>query len=435
MSTRQYIGARYVPIFDGPWSNEKEYEPLTIVTYMGNSYTSRKTVPVGTPTTNTEYWALTGNYNAQVEQYRQETAQLQTTVNSNSNLIAGLRSDLTDATTELGGDIDALESGLSSAQSDIATAQSNINTLTASKGIRKRIICIGDSIAQGWYPGGTQLLGWPERLRNRLGLAANVDFFTGAAGGIGFVANNDGSGSTFDVTLQNLSVTNPETITDIYVVGGVNDATIHANKSSMINAVAALCAHARSRFPNAHVHLGCIAYYANAYNEPQYIRPIHEGVREGCSGNATVIPGIAGAMVGTANYNADGIHVNDTIENRIARCILSNCGCAFSIDMAATAVTSMTNNYPLINAYIEDDNLHYHKSGTTFMTIAGTFKCDGTYYHIANVSNSGIHGLVYGGSSALAANHQGIPWHGMVQKTDNTYVEAYGVISIWDKKF
>lgn len=76
--TRQYIGARYVPIIDGEYNSEKVYEPLTIVTYNGSSYTSKKSVPAGTLPTNTEYWALTGNYNAQVEQYLQEVSAYKT---------------------------------------------------------------------------------------------------------------------------------------------------------------------------------------------------------------------------------------------------------------------------------------------------------------------------------------------------------------------
>ena len=72
MTTRQYIGARYVPILDGDWDITKDYEPLVIVSYQGNSYTSRTFVPHGTAITNETYWALTGNYNAQVEAYRQE---------------------------------------------------------------------------------------------------------------------------------------------------------------------------------------------------------------------------------------------------------------------------------------------------------------------------------------------------------------------------
>lgn len=73
---RQYKGMRYVPIFDGNWDNTKDYEPLIIVSYQGNSYTSRTFVPAGTDITNEAYWALTGNYNAQVEAYRQEVLAL-----------------------------------------------------------------------------------------------------------------------------------------------------------------------------------------------------------------------------------------------------------------------------------------------------------------------------------------------------------------------
>lgn len=74
MAVTQYIGARYVPIFADPieWSNTKSYEPLTIVTYQGASYTSKQAVPVGIDISNGDFWVLTGNYNAQVEQYRQE---------------------------------------------------------------------------------------------------------------------------------------------------------------------------------------------------------------------------------------------------------------------------------------------------------------------------------------------------------------------------
>lgn len=72
MSVRQYIGARYVPLIMGEWDPTQTYEPLSVVTYQGNSYTSRQYVPVGVNITSEAYWALSANYNAQVEQYRQE---------------------------------------------------------------------------------------------------------------------------------------------------------------------------------------------------------------------------------------------------------------------------------------------------------------------------------------------------------------------------
>ena len=67
-----YIGSRYVPLIMGAYDATKAYEPLTIVLYEGASYTSKQAVPAGVAPTNNEYWALTGNYNAQVEQYRTE---------------------------------------------------------------------------------------------------------------------------------------------------------------------------------------------------------------------------------------------------------------------------------------------------------------------------------------------------------------------------
>ena len=66
-----YIGPRFVPIFDGEWSNIKSYEPLVIVSYGNNSYTSKRPVPVGIVPTNTDYWALTGNYNGEISYLEQ----------------------------------------------------------------------------------------------------------------------------------------------------------------------------------------------------------------------------------------------------------------------------------------------------------------------------------------------------------------------------
>lgn len=82
--TRQYIGARYVPIFgrgEGTsvdWDGgEDAYEPLSIVYWRGDTYTSRRYVPAGIDIENDEYWVVTGRYNAQVEQYRQEVLSFQ----------------------------------------------------------------------------------------------------------------------------------------------------------------------------------------------------------------------------------------------------------------------------------------------------------------------------------------------------------------------
>lgn len=67
---RQYIGARYVPKFSdlngGEWDNTYSYEPLTIVKYGNDYYTSKIPVPVGADILNDEYWVKTGDYNGAI---------------------------------------------------------------------------------------------------------------------------------------------------------------------------------------------------------------------------------------------------------------------------------------------------------------------------------------------------------------------------------
>lgn len=112
MATRQYVGARYVPKFANPieWDAERIYEPLEMVTYLNNTYTSKKPVPQGIEITNKEYWVITGNYNAQVEQYRQQ-------VEAMGEDVTKLKGDMTNMQVkvdECNDNIDTLASNISS---------------------------------------------------------------------------------------------------------------------------------------------------------------------------------------------------------------------------------------------------------------------------------------------------------------------------------
>lgn len=83
---RQYVGARYVPVFfnnpDGTWDWAQgfQYEPLTIVKYGENTYTSKMLVPsnVGAPNLNPEYWAVTGNYNGAINELTKQINDIST---------------------------------------------------------------------------------------------------------------------------------------------------------------------------------------------------------------------------------------------------------------------------------------------------------------------------------------------------------------------
>lgn len=86
---RQYIGARYVPKFfenpNGGWEWEPgfQYEPLTIVKYGENTYTSKKLVPanIGSPNLNVDYWANTGNYNGAIVNLQNELNEANDNIN------------------------------------------------------------------------------------------------------------------------------------------------------------------------------------------------------------------------------------------------------------------------------------------------------------------------------------------------------------------
>lgn len=99
MSVREYVGARYVPIVVGEWDSTRTYEPLMVVTNQGNSYTSRQYVPAGIEITNESYWVLSANYNAQVEQYRQDVKSFDGRITANANAIEAETTNRTAAVT------------------------------------------------------------------------------------------------------------------------------------------------------------------------------------------------------------------------------------------------------------------------------------------------------------------------------------------------
>lgn len=140
MAVTQYIGARYVPLFADPmqWDSTKTYEPLTVVYNAGNSYTSRQYVPAGIQIDDDGYWALTGNYNAQIEQYRAEVARCDGRITAVEGDTAQVKADTAQVKTDvsrLKTDTAQLGTKLTETKADVATNTSSIasikKTLTA----------------------------------------------------------------------------------------------------------------------------------------------------------------------------------------------------------------------------------------------------------------------------------------------------------------
>lgn len=133
MAVTQYIGARYVPLFAEPaeWDSIREYEPLTIVLYQGASYTSRQAVPAGIDITNTDFWILTGNYNAQVEAYRREVQGFSGDIEAATEGVAANAQAISEETdARIAGD-NALDDEIASLSTTVSEHTSSISTLGA----------------------------------------------------------------------------------------------------------------------------------------------------------------------------------------------------------------------------------------------------------------------------------------------------------------
>lgn len=213
MANNIYIGARYVPIFAGEWNSETAYEPLTVVNYYNASYTSKKDVPAGVVPTNTSYWAMTGNYNQQVEEYRQMVVELQKKAEMK----------------QLG---------------------------------NCRFVCVGDSYAEGYNPdtGTVTANGWPAKLKAKLGIN-DTDFFVTYTGGAGFSSERQGGGFAAQLTALIPSVTEPDTIDYVIVMGGHNDR--NSTTDLVYAGIQAFYNTAHAAFPNAKIYAGMCAWDGN----------------------------------------------------------------------------------------------------------------------------------------------------------------------------
>lgn len=208
MAARQYIGARYVPKFyensDGTsnWKSGVAYEPLTIVLYNGNSYTSKKTVPasIGNPSLNPSYWASTGIYDQQVEEFRQET--LKREYNLENRRIILISDSYGDISTDFSG-----STWFTTFISDATAAGVNINNI-----------------------------------------------FSNAIRGASFVR----TGYQYETVLYNIrdGVTDKDTITDIIIGGGYNDVVTYRPDyydQSILTGATAFMNYVKATYPNAKV--------------------------------------------------------------------------------------------------------------------------------------------------------------------------------------
>lgn len=268
MAVKQYIGARYVPKFASPieWAADTSYEALTIVTFNNASYTSKVQVPptVGNPAKNPQYWSLTGNYNAQVEQYRQEVVQTReelTSVKSDvdtsvEELNNKITSSLTQSKTYTDDQITNLRRDVDGSISELQEEINNIDTAD-------EYIFISDSYAE--TRNGTS---WITIISGLLG--ANK-CHSAYHGGYGFAPEYNTNNSFISLLKGISGISDNSKIKKIIVAGGFNDRL--QTTDNILTAINEFTQYAKTTYPNAVVLIAGVGWSFNS----EYVQELNLG--------------------------------------------------------------------------------------------------------------------------------------------------------------
>lgn len=264
MAVTQYIGARYVPLFytasdnTNNWEAGVQYEPLTIVTYLNQSYASKKPVPVsvGNPADNPDYWVITGAYNAQVAQMQQ--------------------------------DLDDLELRVDVVEDKVKDYPS--------------YVMIGDSYG---YASGSHN-GWIDKLAVKFGLTEGIDLFSSSVGGSGLLTTPTSFYTQLQSIVSGMTAEEIASVGNVIIVGGSNDAGF--NLGQMEPAVETLVNAAKTSFPNAVVWMGMgSGNYDNHFATAQKSR-IVEAYRKSASYGAKYLKNIEYCLHDRTLINPDKVH-------------------------------------------------------------------------------------------------------------------------------
>lgn len=275
MAIHTYVGARYIPRFMGTYDPTQIYDALDVVDNgSGTSYIARKTVPAGTPLTDTDHWFVYG---------------------ASSGAIIALQNDMIQAQN----DILAAQGDITSLQNEDTVIENKIHNRS------RRIVTIADSY--GEHP--TVAQSWPAYLAS---LCDNISYqYDMHQNGMGWLRVSGGYNalSLFNANIS--SITDHDTITDVIICLGLNDAseTQSDERAAVTNTLEAIHAALPNAtiwcgYPEAGTHLTDVLL-SNLINNIQAI----EGVVSKYS-FARWMSGLEHIMHDTALQEADGAHPN-----------------------------------------------------------------------------------------------------------------------------
>lgn len=383
---REYVGARYVPVFANPpeWNDTRGYEPLTIVLHEGNSFTSTQYVPTGVDISNTEYWLETGNWNAQIEAYRQEVLRFDGRITQNADDIKANTAAIADEATARASADTALQQLIESEEtarkaadtelhqnlSSVIAAVKRQNILSLYKD--KNCVWVGDSFTTGV---GAD----PKTKRvstvfcNAMGMT-EFNYGVGATGWIWGTTSN----TPYITQVQNAyaAMTQEQREnTAMVVLPGTSTDVSRGSTSKQIGTAATLCAKKASElFPNAVIYV-----IPMIWDKALFTYNAYDTTVEICDQiNKAVIPRVKMDedsytwLLGRYEfYSSDNVHPN-------------NIGYAVWAAKMISSLLGSANTAGYINSFTSnfgkwDKKTYYLKNGFVFMP----------GYKITNVSDAG----------------------------------------------
>lgn len=304
---RQYVGARYVPVFADPleWSDQREYEPLTIVSYQGNSYTSMQSVPVGVDIDNTAYWAQTGNYNAQIEAYRREVLAYDGRITANANAIAAETQARESEVAEAMADIAAETQARINGDNELALRIDSLSKQTPVQGENGRnAVFIGDSFM-------APTASYPQKLAYFTAQLMGWTMYNYAYGGSGWV-DEAGASMNFYHQIQKAAqqISIPVADVDYIVIGGGfndwNDPT-PLTYNQLYSAALQTVKEARAQFPNAQII--AIPMMFRNYGVDTHMHDLYSAIVAGIAASGVAVKVIKDAYMWQLGFkNVDGVH-------------------------------------------------------------------------------------------------------------------------------
>lgn len=383
---REYIGARYVPVFANPpeWSDTRGYEPLTIVLHKGDSFTSTQYVPTGIDIKNTEYWLETGNWNAQIEAYREEVMRFDGRITQNTEDIKVNKAAIADEATARASADAALQQLIKSEEtarqdadtelrSDLSAAiaaMNQQNILSLYKG--KNCVWVGDSFTTGVGADPTS-----KRVSTVFCKAMGMTEFNYGVGASGWIWGT-ASNKPYITQVQNAydAMTQEQRKnTAMVVLPGTSTDVSHGSSSKQIGAAATLCAKKASElFPNAVIYV-----IPMIWDKALFTLNAYDTTVEICDQiNKAAIPRVKMDedsytwLLGRYEfYTSDNVHPNNT-------------GYAVWAAKMISSILGSANTAGYINSFTSDfgkwdKKTYYLKNGFVFMP----------GYKITNVSDAG----------------------------------------------